>query len=111
MLRASQSQEWPRPYIAIRCPSCQRDHLVKHGTTRRGPQRSLCQNTACARGSFLRNDRNRGCVPAVKQQMIAMSLNASGIRDTARVLHISTNTVLRALRKQATALDSGNTAL
>ena len=57
------------PYIAVRCPHCQRDHIVKHGTTRRETQRSLCQNTACALGSFLRNGRNRGCVPAVKQQI------------------------------------------
>jgi insertion element IS1 protein InsB len=40
-----------------------------------------------------------------------MSLNASGVRDTARVLRISTDTVLRALRKKEAALESVNTAL
>jgi insertion element IS1 protein InsB len=40
-----------------------------------------------------------------------MSLNASGVRDTARVLHISTDTVLRALRKTEPVLESVNTAL
>jgi IS1 family transposase len=40
----------------------------------------------------------------VKQQIIDMSLNASGIRDTARVLRISTDTVLRALRKKEVLL-------
>ena len=40
-----------------------------------------------------------------------MSLNASGVRDTARVLRISTDTVLRALRKKEAALVSVNTAL
>src|SRR5438128_8583494 len=39
-----------------------------------------------------------------------MSLNASGVRDTARVLRISTDTVLRELRKKEAALESVNTA-
>jgi transposase-like protein len=32
----------------------------------------------------------------VKEQIIEMALNASGIRDTALVLHVSTNTVMMA---------------
>ena len=40
-----------------------------------------------------------------------MSLNASGVRDTARVLRISTDTVLRALRQKEAALASVNSAL
>jgi insertion element IS1 protein InsB len=50
-------------------------------------------------------------LPEVKQQIVDMSLNASGVRDTARVLRISTDTVLRALRKKEAALESVNTAL
>src|SRR5215471_11206044 len=38
-----------------------------------------------------------------------MSLNASGVRDTARSLHICPNTVLRELRKKATVLEAVNT--
>src|SRR2546427_12150122 len=40
-----------------------------------------------------------------------MSLNASGVRDTARSFHICPNTVLRELKKKEAALESGNTAL
>jgi hypothetical protein len=40
-----------------------------------------------------------------------MSLNASGVRDTARSLHICPNTVLRELKKQEMALESVNTSL
>ena len=40
-----------------------------------------------------------------------MSLNASGVRDTARSLHISTDTVLSELKKKEAALESVNTAL
>jgi insertion element IS1 protein InsB len=99
------------PFIAVRCPHCHSEQIVKRGKTRTGTQRYLCQNTACAKGSFLLDYRNRGCVPDVKHQIIDMSLNASGVRDTARVLQISTDTVLRELKKQEAALESVNTAL
>ena len=98
-------------FIAVRCPHCQSDQIVKRGKTAKGTQRYLCQNTLCVRGSFLLDYCNRGCLPAVKQTIIDMSLNASGVRDTARSLHICPNTVLRELKKKATALESVNTTL
>ena len=110
-LLASQSQEWPMTYIAVRCLHCQSEQIVKRGKTAQGTQRYLCQNTLCAVRSFLLNYRNRGCLPEIKQQIIDMSLNASGVRDTARSLHICPNTVLRELKKKEVALESVNTAL
>src|SRR5215510_8873016 len=98
-------------FIAVQCPHCLSKQIVKRGKTRRGTQRYLCQNTACVTESFLLDYRNRGCVPGVKHTIIDMSLNASGIRDTARVLRISTDTVLRELRKKEAALESVNSAL
>jgi transposase-like protein len=98
-------------FIAVRCPHCQSDQIVKRGKTARGTQRYLCQNTLCAKESFLLNYCNRGCLPEVKQTIIDMSLNASGVRDTARSLRICPNTVLRELKKKATVLESVNTAL
>src|SRR5215467_12241428 len=96
--------------IAVQCPHCLSEQIVKRGTTHRGTQRYLCQNSACTQGRFLLDYRNRGCLPDVKHQIIDMSLNASGIRDTARVLRISTDTVLRELRRKEAALESVNTA-
>ena len=87
-------------FISVRCPYCHSDQIVKRGTTRRGTPRYLCHNTACPSPSFLLADSYQGRLSEVKQQIIAMSLNASGMRDTARVLRISTDTVLRALRKK-----------
>lgn len=46
----------------------------------------------------------------MKHTIIDMSLNAGGIRDTARVLRISTDTVRSELKKKETALESVNTA-
>ncbi len=96
---------------AVQCPHCHSEQIVKRGKTGCGTQRYLCQNTGCATGSFLLDYRNQGCVPEVKQSIIDMSLNASGIRDTARVLRISTDTVLSELKKKEAALESVNTAL
>jgi transposase-like protein len=84
---ASLRKERPMTFIAVRCPHCQSDQSVKRGKTAKGTQRYLCQNTLCVRGSFLLDYRNRWCLPAVKQTIIDMRLNASGVRDTARSLH------------------------
>jgi transposase-like protein len=42
-----------------------------------------------------------GRLPEVKEHIIEMSLNGSGIRDTARVLKISPTTVIEAIKKRA----------
>jgi hypothetical protein len=65
----------------------------------------------CTAGSFLLDYRNRGYVPAAKRTLIVMSLNAGGVRDTVRVLHSSTDTVLSALKKKAPVLESVNKAV
>jgi len=41
----------------------------------------------------------RGRLPEVKQQISEMAINGSGIHDTARVLKISTSTVIGELKK------------
>jgi transposase-like protein len=87
-------------FLAVQCPHCLSEQIVKRGKTRRGTQRYLCQNSACATGSFLLVYHNRGCLPEVKRTIIEMSLNASGVRDTARVLRISPDTVLNELKKK-----------
>jgi transposase-like protein len=98
-------------FVSVRCPHCESEQVAKRGKTHRGTQRYLCQNTECARGSFLLAYRNRGGVPEVQQQSIDMSLNASGVCDTARVLRVSTDTVLSELKKKAPLLESVNAAL
>ena len=75
-------------FIAVQCPYCHSKQVVKRGKTHRGTQRYLCQNAACIPRSFLLEYSYQGRLPEVKQQIIDMSLNASGVRDTARVLRI-----------------------
>src|SRR5215831_20555044 len=94
------------PMKRNQCHSRYSEQMVKRGKTRRGTQRYLCQNTACAKGSFLLDSCNRGCLPEVKHTIIAMRLNASGVRETARSLHICPNPVLRELKKKAAMRES-----
>jgi IS1 family transposase/transposase-like protein len=98
-------------FISVRCPHGHSEPIVTRGKTHRGTPRTLGQNTACTKGSVLLDYRNRGCVPEVKHPIIDMSLNASGVRDTARVRHMSTETVLHDLRQQEAALESLHTAV
>ena len=86
--------------IAVRCPFCDRDKIVKRGNTTNGKQRYLCQDEACSQRTFILEYTNRGYLPSVKRQIIELALNGSGIRDTARVLGISTDTVLNELKKK-----------
>jgi transposase-like protein len=46
---------------------------------------------------------HRGYLPLVKQQITDMVVNGSGMRDPARVLKISRNTVTEELKKSSTA--------
>jgi transposase-like protein len=86
--------------IPVRCPYCQSDHVIKGGKTDPGKQRYRCQQPACLHRSFLLAPAYKGRLPQIKQQVIAMSLNGGGIRDTARVLRISPTTVMKELKKR-----------
>src|SRR5438093_12974508 len=97
-------------FISVRCPYCHSDQIVKRGKTGCGTQRYLCQNATCATGSFLLAYRYQGRLPAVKHSIMAMSLNASGVCDTAPVRWTSTGTLTTELKKEAVALESVNTA-
>ena len=83
----------------LHCPNCQGTDIVRHGKTRQGKQRYCCREKRCTGRTFLLEYAYAGQSPEVKQQIIDMAMNASGIRDTARVLHISPNTVMAELKR------------
>ena len=86
----------------LHCPNCQGTNIVRHGTTSEGKQRYRYRECRLGRGrTFLLEYTYAGLLPEVKQQIIDMAMNASGIRDTARVLHVSPTTVLNELKKGA----------
>ena len=84
----------------LHCPHCQGTDVVRHGTTRQGKQRYRCRETLCAGRTFLLAYAYPGQSLTVKQQIVDMALNASGIRDTARVLHVIPTTVIKELKKK-----------
>src|SRR3954463_2451740 len=86
--------------IPVRRLYCQNEQVIKGGKTDTGKQRYRCHNPDCAHQSFLLDSASKGRSPQIKQQVLEMSLNGSGVRDTARVLGISPTTVLNELKKK-----------
>ena len=85
----------------LHCSYCQGTTMVRHGKSPEGKQRYRCRQ--CLEGhsrTFLLNYSYAGQSPAVKEQIVEMAMNASGIRDTARVLKISPTTVINELKKK-----------
>ena len=78
----------------LHCPHCLGTDIVRHGQTRQGKQRYRCREHRGTGRTFLLDYSYPGQSPAVKEQIVEMAMNASGIRDTARVLQVSTNTVM-----------------
>jgi transposase-like protein len=87
----------------LHCPNCQSTHIIRHGTTRQGKQRYRCQEMLCNGRTFLLDYSYAGHSAEIKQQIVDLAMNASGIRDTARVLHVSPTTVIKELKKRAGA--------
>lgn len=84
----------------LHCPNCQGTDIVKHGKSPEGKQRYKCRETACDGRTFILDYAYPGQSRLVKKQILDMALNGSGVRDTARVLHISPSTVIRELKKK-----------
>ena len=84
----------------VNCPLCDSSKIVKLGLNNQQKQRYQCRNSDCPKNIFILDYQNKGCLPEIKQQIIDMTLNGSGIRDIARVLKISINTVLSTLKKR-----------
>ena len=82
------------------CPYCHGINIVRHGTTPEGKQRYRCRECPERGRTFLLEYAYRGQSPHVKQQVVDMVMNSSGIRDTARVLHVSPTTVIKELKKR-----------
>jgi insertion element IS1 protein InsB len=87
-------------FIPICCPDCGKPDVVKRGKTGQGKQRYLCKNQDCQSKTFILDYSYNGALPEVKAQIIDMAVNGSGIRDTARVLGVSTATVVSELKKK-----------
>jgi insertion element IS1 protein InsB len=84
----------------VECPVCGGTNVIKHGKSGEGKQRYLCQDQAYCGKTFICDYSDLGRLPQIKEQIIEMSLNGSGIRDIARVLKISPTTVIEEIKKK-----------
>ena len=85
---------------AIRCPHCRSEAVVKYGTASNGKERFRCQHVEQWGRTFIREYAYPGRTPEVKQQIIELTLNGSGVRDIARVLHVSPTTGSEEVKKR-----------
>jgi insertion element IS1 protein InsB len=95
----------------LHCSHCHGTDIVRHGTTRQGKQRY--RGRACPeRGrTFLLDYAYAGQSPEIKRQIVDMAMNASGIRDTARVWRVSPTTVIKELKNKEADLQQVNPAV
>ena len=89
--------------IEVKCPECGGTKVIKHGISTSGKQRYYCKDTTCGGRSFQLDHCYAGCEPGINEKIVAMAANASGIRDTSRVLGVSQDKVMSTLKKQKTA--------
>ena len=82
--------------IEINCVKCKSKKLVKDGKSKSGVQRYVCKD--CQKTQQIDFKRN-GDKPEVKEKIKKMAHNGNGIRQTSRILEISTTTVMRVLKK------------
>jgi len=85
-------------YQKIHCSHCDGTDLLKNGKDPFGTQRWYCKG--CHKYFRLEYSYN-ACKKGVKEEIITMTLNSSGVRDIGRVLRISNNTVMSVLKKNA----------
>jgi transposase-like protein len=82
----------------ISCPHCGGTDLRKNGHSENQTQRWLCNH---CKKSFQQTYRYTARKQGVKEQIIELTLNGSGVRDISRVLKINRNTVMSELKKNA----------
>jgi len=82
----------------ILCPHCGSSDLQKNGHSENGTQRWRCVH---CRKSFQLSYRYNARKPVVKEQIVELTLNSSGVRDIGRILGINKNTVVSELKKNS----------
>lgn len=87
----------------ILCRYCNSSDVIYAGKNSAGNQRCKCKS--CNR-IFQLSYSYQACAPGVKAKIVEMAQNASGIRDTARVLGINKGTVISTLRKKKRGIES-----
>ena len=72
---------------------------MRHGKTPQGKQRDRCRQCSDQGRTLLLDYSYPGPSPYIKAQIGDMAMHASGIRETACVLHVSPTTVIKERKK------------
>jgi len=80
----------------LHCPHCTGNDLVKNGKSENATQRWRCNH---CKKSFRLDYRYNARKPGMKEKIIEMTLNSSGVRDIERVLKVHRDTVTSVLKK------------
>ena len=92
-------------YKKVECIYCKSQEVWKYGKNGKKKQRYKCKK---CKKSFILKYSKKGWMPEIREKIIKMAMNGSGIRDTARVLSIHTGTVMSHIKK---SLKSGQIEL
>jgi len=98
-------------FVQVQCPDCHSTDVVQYGKQANGTQRYRCNHRDGPRTIFLLQYQDKGRLPAVRQPIVDMTLNGSGVRDIVRVLRVSSATVIDVLKKKAPAIKQVNVRL
>jgi transposase-like protein len=86
--------------IDVKCPHCEETKVVTHGKNANGIRRYRCTNDNCACKTFMLDYAYNGWKPGIEEAIVEMAANASGVRDTSRVLKVSQDKVISTLKKR-----------
>jgi IS1 family transposase/transposase-like protein len=85
-------------YEILTCPACSSLNIKKNGINKQTKQRYRCNGYG---KQFILRYAYRAYLKHIRELIVPMCLNGSGIRDTARVLRVSPTTVIKLIRQQA----------
>ncbi len=88
-------------FESIICPACSSLNIKKNGINKQTKQRYRCNG--CGKQFILRYSY-RAYLRQIRELIVPMCLNGSGIRDISRVLRISATTVMKIISRQAELL-------
>ena len=80
----------------VQCEKCKSIVVIKYGKTLEGKQRYFCKNCS---SSFILDYTYQACKAGTEESVIKMSTNASSIQNISRALDISTDTVVKILKR------------
>ena len=86
--------------IEVKCPYCNQTNVAPHGSNANGVRRYRCKNDNCTCNTFMLDYVYNGWKPGIEEMIVNMAANASGVRDTSRVLKVSQDKVMSTLKKR-----------